>query len=248
MGQKKKIDILSPADSAYEAETLIESGATSIYCGVFPSYFEKYPYFLSPNQRTFREAQMDEREFIKVSQICKKNNVTLFLTINQNYFLEEQIPLIIRLAREAESVGVDGLIMGSIPLMLHIRDGGIKTPIVASTMAVVLNRYSAQFYKEKFNIQKITLPRSLTIREIKNIVQNNQDIYFDTFILVGKCPNIEGFCGFLHTNPDKIWPCEQTYEITPMSNETEDFIKAKIVQKNWQGFSRSHGCGLCAIP
>lgn len=248
MGQKKKIDILSPADSAYETEILIETGATSIYCGVFPSYFEKYPYFLSPNQRTFREAQMDEKEFLRVSEICKKNNISLYVTINQNYFLEEQIPLIIKLAKDIDTIGIDGFIMGSIPLMIHLKESGIKTPIVASTMAVTLNRFSARFYKEKFDIKKITLPRSLTISEIKSIIQSNPDIYFDTFILVGKCPNVEGLCGFLHTNPDKIWPCEQTYNIFPFKKESKAYKKAKIIQKEWQGFPRSHGCGLCAIP
>lgn len=248
MGQKKKIDILSPADSAFEAEVLIEAGATSLYCGVFPSYFEKYPYFLSPNQRTFREAQMDENEFSRVAEICKKNNIPLYLTINQNYFLEEQIPLIIRLAKDIEKIGVDGFIMGSIPLMLHLKDAGIKVPIIASTMAVILNRYSAQFYRDIFNIKKITLPRSLTINEIKSIIHNNPDICFDTFILVGKCPNVEGLCGFLHTNPDKIWPCEQIYEILPYKKESNIYQKAKLIQKKWQGFPRSHGCGLCAIP
>jgi putative protease len=248
MGQKKKVDILSPADSAYEAEILIKAGATSLYCGVFPSYFEKYSYFFSPNQRTFREAQIDEKELVRISEICKKNKVALYVTINQNYFLEEQIPLIIRLAKEVDRLDIEGIIMGSIPLMLHIKDAGIKTPIVASTMAVVLNRYSVLFYKEHFNINKITLPRSLTIAEIKNIIKANPNIYFDTFILVGKCPNIEGFCGFLHTNPDKIWPCEQVYEINLSSKKNKRLINAKNVQEKWQGFPRSHGCGICAIP
>ncbi len=248
MGQKKKIEILSPADSAYEAEILIEAGATSLYCGVFPSFFEKYPYFLSPNQRTFREAQMNEKEFIKVSELCKKKNIPLYLTINQNYFLKEQIPLIINLAKIAENEGIDGIIMGSIPLMLHLKDGGIKTPIVASTMAVVLNRYAAKFCKNMLNIKKITLPGSLTIKEIKSIIGSNPDIGFDTFILIGKCPNIEGFCGFLHTNPNKIWPCEQVYDINPEKEETETFKKARMLQMQWQKFPRSHGCGLCAIP
>ncbi len=245
MGQKKKIDIIAPTDSAYEAISLIKAGATALYCGLFPSFFKDYPYFLSPNQRTFKEAQMDEREFEKVVSICKSNSIPLFLTINQNYFLEEQIRLIIRMAKYAESLGVDGFIMGSIPLMLHIKDAGIKTPIIASTMAVTLNSFTANFYNKFFDIKKITLPRSLKLREIKEIIKNNPEIKFDTFILVGKCPNIEGFCSFLHTNPDKIWPCEQVYDIECLPKDIEHIVK---IQKKWQGFPRSHGCGLCAIP
>lgn len=245
MGQTKEIEIISPADSAFEAINLIEVGANAIYCGVFPSYFRDYPYFLSPNQRTFKEAQMNEKEFERVVNICKERNVSIYLTINQNYFLKEQIPLILKLAKDAEELKIDGLIMGSIPLMLHIKEAGIKTPIIASTMAVVLNSYTANFYHEMFDIKKITLPRSLKISEIKKIIAQNPKIRFDTFILVGKCPNIEGFCGFLHTNPNKIWPCEQTYRIECPSKSGSKLLQ---IQKNWQGFQRSHGCGLCAIP
>jgi len=245
MGQKKKIDIISPADSAYEAMLLIEAGATALYCGLFPDYFRDYPYFFSPNQRTFKEAQMDEKEFEKVVDVCKSRDIPIYLTINQVYFLEEQIPLIIRMAKYAESLGVDGFIMGSIPLMLHIKDACIKTPIIASTMAVTLNSFTANFYNKFFDVKKITLPRSLKMSEINQIVKSNPHIYFDTFILVGKCPNVEGFCGFLHTNPDKIWPCEQVYDIQCYPQERKEIIH---IQKMWQGFPRSHGCGLCAIP
>jgi putative protease len=245
MGQKKKIDIISPADSAYEAMLLIEAGATALYCGLFPEYFKDYPYFFSPNQRSFKEAQMNEKEFERVVDICKSKNIPIYLTINQVYFLEEQIPLIIRMAKYAELLSVDGFIMGSIPLMLHIKDAGIKTPIIASTMAVTLNSFTADFYYKFFNIKKITLPRSLKLNEIKQIVANNPNINFDTFILVGKCPNVEGFCGFLHTNPNKIWPCEQVYDIECYPKERKEIIN---IQKMWQGFPRSHGCGICAIP
>lgn len=245
MGQKKRIEIISPVDAPFEAEMLIEAGATALYGGMFPSYFEKYPYFFSPNQRTFKEAQMDEKQFAKLVEIGKKFSIPTFLTINQTYFLKEQIPLIIKMAKDAQDMGVDGFIMGSIPLILHIKNAQISLPINISTMAVVLNGITASFYKT-LEIRKITLPRSLLIEEIKSIISKNEGLDFDTFILVGKCPNVEGLCGFLHTNPEKIWPCEQFYEVETCKNI--ELEKASVVQKNWQRFPRSHGCGICAIP
>lgn len=248
MGQEKEIRILSPVDRVIETEFLIESGATELYAGMFPDWFSKYSYFLSPNQRTFQEAQMNEKEFSKVCEICEKHNIPLYLTINNLYFTSDQLPLILKMAKEAEGMGAKGFIMGSLPLILNVLDAGIKVPIHLSTMAVALNHLSVSFFAN-FGIKRFTLPRSLLMREIKQITSYNDQFLYDAFIIVGKCPNVEGFCSFLHTNTKKIWPCEQFYEIkVEAENETYSIDRYVNVQKGWQGFPRSQGCGICAIP
>ncbi len=246
MGQKK-MRILSPVDRFIEAESLIEAGATELYGGMFPGWFSKYPYFLSPNQRTFKEAQMDEVEFAKVVELCKARKVPIYLTINNMYFTDEQVPLIVRLAKEAESMGVDALIMGSLPLILNVREGGVRLPVHLSTMAVAVNHWTVSFFSE-FGIKRFTLPRSLLLSEIKEIISHNPNFEYDAFILIGKCPNVEGFCSFLHTNPKRVWPCEQCYDLWTEGDAKDDAAKMIEVQKGWQGFPRGHGCGICAIP
>ncbi len=239
MGQEKKIKILSPVDNFYEARALIDEGVDELYGGLFPSSFKDYSYFLSPNQRTFKEAQMDEREFEKTIKLCREKNIPFYLTINQLYFKYEQLPLIIKLAEYAIEMGVSGLIMGSLPLILNVRKKFPDFPIHLSTMAVALNHHAVSFFKE-LNVKRVTLSRSLSIKEIKSIVKNSPHIDFDTFILIGKCPNIEGFCSLLHTNPQKIWPCEQRYNYGGS-------IEVYKIQKEWQGFYRSQSCGICGI-
>lgn len=241
MGCEKKIKILSPVDNYLEARFLIEEGVDELYGGLFPSYFKDYSYFLSPNQRTFKEAQMDEEELKKVLELCKEKKIPFFLTINQLYFQKTQLPLILRMAEDALKLGVNAFIVGSLPLLLNIKKELPEIPIHLSTMGVVLNHYTALFYNNKLSIKRITLPRSLLINEIRDIIKNLPETEFDTFILVGKCPNVEGFCSLLHTNPNKIWPCEQYY------NLSGDKL-AINVQREWQGFYRSQACGICAIP
>lgn len=146
MGLEKQIRILSPVDRFIEAEFLIEAGASELYCGIFPDWFSRYPYFLSPNQRTFKEAQMNEKEFEKTLSLSKSLKIPLYLTINNLYFLPEQLPLIIKMAKETEQMGVDGFIMGSLPLILNLLDAGIKVPIHLSTMAAALNHHSFSFF------------------------------------------------------------------------------------------------------
>ncbi|MCX7991659.1 MAG: U32 family peptidase [Proteobacteria bacterium] len=240
MGQKKKIKILSPVDNFLEAKALVEEGADELYGGLFPSFFRDYPYFLSPNQRTFREAQMDEEELKRILELCKERNVPFYLTINQLYFKHKQLPLIMKLADFAISLGVSAFIMGSLPLIINVRERFPDFPIHLSTMGVALNHHSISFY-ENLNIRRVTLERSLLLKEIRGIISNSKAIEFDAFILIGKCPNVEGFCSLLHTNADKIWPCEQNYRL----KGSEDIIK---VQSNWQGFYRSQSCGICGIP
>ncbi len=239
MGQKKKINILSPVDNHLEAKLLIEEGVDELYGGYFPSYFSDYSYFLSPNQRTFKEAQMDKDELRKVIDICKSYGIPFYLTINQLYFKKSQLPLILKMAEEAVQMGVSAFIAGSIPIILHLKHNFSSIPIHISTMANVTNHYAALFYKT-LGIKRITLPRGLLINEIRNIIKNSEDLEFDIFILIGKCPNVEGFCSFLHTNPHKIWPCEQYYNIKGDPEASE-------VQKNWQGFYRSQSCGVCGL-
>lgn len=247
MGQKKSISILSPIDKLIEVEPLIEAGATELYSGIFPSWFSKYSYFLSPNQRTFKEAQMNERDFSKVAKLCQNYKVPLYLTINNLYFTEEQLPLIVEMAKVSEDMGINGIIMGSLPLILNIIDAGVNVPIHLSTMAVALNHYTISFFAE-LGIKRFTLPRSLLINEIKSMISHNPYFEYDAFILVGKCPNVEGYCSFLHTNPEKIWPCEQYYNLTLESNSKLLECNLINIQSGWQGFPRSKGCGICAIP
>ncbi len=98
-------------------------------------------------------------------------------------------------------------------------------------------------------IERVVLPRHLTVAEMSAIVAEVNQVSFDAFLMVGKCPNTEGLCTFHHSSPEKIWPCEIPYELKPLNGSGNKFLTAALKsQKSWSTTNRRHGCGLCAIP
>jgi putative protease len=98
-------------------------------------------------------------------------------------------------------------------------------------------------------VQRVVLPRHLTVADMAAVIQHVPYVLFDAFLLFCKCPNTEGLCTFHHSSPEKIWPCEIPYEIAPLGNEASVSLQqAMEKQKSWSETNRRHGCGLCAIP
>ena len=117
----------------------------------------------------------------------------------------------------------------------------------ASTLAHLGNSAAIRFYQQQ-GIGRVVLPRHLTVTEMATISHQVSDIECDAFLLVGKCPNTEGFCSFHHSSRDKIWPCEIDYCFDAVSPESAELQQAISKQQSWSQSDRRHGCGLCAIP
>jgi putative protease len=89
------------------------------------------------------------------------------------------------------------------------------------------------------------LPRFLGLKEVASLCKDSPEMDFEVFILVGKCPNIEGMCSFLHDNSDGRWPCEWAYSVTCADGSAPpDGIGTAI--DGVRSTDRRDGCGLCA--
>ena len=93
----------------------------------------------------------------------------------------------------------------------------------------------------------MVFPRHLSLEEMSQIAAKEPDIEYDIFVLIGKCPNIEGLCTFLHTSKTKRWPCEIKYEIT--AEGLQDAFTSKFIenQHRWSEIDRRNSCGLCIL-
>jgi putative protease len=98
-------------------------------------------------------------------------------------------------------------------------------------------------------MQRVVLPRNLTVADMAATIEKVPEVLCDAFLLVGKCPNSEGLCTFHHSSSDKIWPCEIPYEISALAGGTSVQLQhAMQSQSIWSATNCRHGCGLCAIP
>lgn len=241
--------IISPVDNLNEAEQLLDAGVDELYGGYVPPEWQDFSLTASLNQRTFAGAQIEsEVELAEIVSSAHDRQVPFALTLNAPFYTDSQMPLLVDYVDRMVALGVDSLILADPGLLRILKKRHNQIEYHASTLAHLTNAGAVRFMAEQ-GVQRVVLPRHLTVGDMAAIVEQVPEIRFDAFLMVGKCPNTEGLCTFHHSSPDKIWPCEIPYEIAPLTgNSTQGLRRAMSRQKSWSETNRRHGCGLCAIP
>ena len=240
--------ILTPVDRLDEVAPLIEAGADELYGGfVPPGWRDDFRLVGSLNKRTFAEAQFTSvDELARAVKLTRSRGKRFYLTLNNDFYSAAQTPAVLAEVERAIDLGVDALIVADLGLVLEIKQRGHKIPLHLSILAACLNRHAALFWHE-LGISRIVLDRTLTAAEIAGIVTSLPDVDFETFLMYGKCPNVEGLCSFFHHNdPNHIWPCGQTCELTPVPADSREAEAAVKAQATWADTVRGNACGLCA--
>lgn len=241
--------LISPIDHVREVEPLLQAGADELYGGYVPAVWQqRFGLLASINQRTFSAAQVDSLADLKqIVSSCHASGKDFALTLNSPFYSESQLPLLIDYVAEAVSAGVNSIILADLSLLRVLRVEFPDLLYHASTLAHLANSAAIRFYQQQ-GIGRVVLPRQLTVAEMAQISHQLPDIACDAFMLVGKCPNTEGYCSFHHSSADKVWPCEIEYCIEPETRTSKALEQAISKQQSWSQTERRHGCGLCAIP
>nr|AQS32439.1 hypothetical protein [uncultured archaeon] len=233
--------ILAPIISHAEIKQLIESGADELYCGVLSKEWKTgYTNVGSINRREFALPNMKSFGELKKSvKIAHSFNTPVFLTMNGLY-TEEQYPSIIKEIKKAIEIGIDYFIIADIGLLLKLKELSIRTKIQISTGATVFNSKIIDFYR-KFGIYKLTIPRQVTIEEVKNLIKKGMEL--DVFIMNTRCMNEDGFCTFQHGVNEIIHPyigkflknIKYDYFISTMLKKMPKNVSQKLMQKDILG-------------
>ncbi len=242
--------LISPIDRLAEAQALLDAGAAELYGGYVPAdWQQRFGLLASINQRTFAGAQIDNYEELRqIVDICRNRGGEFALTLNSPFYSDAQLPLLIDYVAEAVQAGVTSVILADLALLRSLKEQFPQLLYHASTLAHLSNSAAIKFYHQQ-GIERVILPRHLTVAEMAEIRQRVPEVACDAFLLVGKCPNTEGLCTFHHSSADKIWPCEIPYQMEPLNQPVSPQLAAAMVrQQSWSQTERKHGCGLCAIP
>lgn len=241
--------IISPVDNYAEAALLMQAGADELYGGYVPESWGEYRLAASLNQRTFSGAQIaTEQELAKIISLTHDQGGTFSLTLNAPFYTEDQTGLLLDYVDHMVRLGIDGLILADPGLLRTLTERHPGLELHASTLAHLSNAGAVKFMLSQ-GIQRVVLPRHLTVADMGEIVRQVPEINFDAFFLVGKCPNTEGLCTFHHSSADKIWPCEIPYTIQPLHESARGLLSSTMQrQSGWAETNRRHGCGLCAVP
>jgi putative protease len=245
---KNTPEILAPIDALEEVEPLMEAGADWLYGGVLPpGWAERYPSTVLINQRTFASAQFSSLKELEaaIGRISALGG-RFALTLNAPFYMDEQYPLVLDLARRIADAGASAFICADPGLMIRLKEERIDISLHLSTMGLGINPSAVRLFAD-MGVSRVILPRFLTTDQIRLLIEETPEADYEAFILVGRCPNIEGLCTFDHDSPDRRWPCEWSWKIKAVYGGTVP----DQVREHFAGIKaadRRDGCGLCALP
>lgn len=209
--KSKSPELLAPVSDFISLHAAIQSGADAVYFGI-----------KNLNMRITAK-NFELKDIKKIKEICKKNKVKAYLTLNTIVY-DNEILLVKKILKEAKKNKIDAIICWDIAVINECKK--LKLPIHISTQASVSNIESAKFYK-KLGAERIVLARELSLEQIKEIKQKTK-IQIETFIHGAMCVSISGRCflsqftfGKSANRGDCLQPCRRTYIIKDLEENFE---------------------------
>ena len=253
--------IFSPLDKPEEVELLIEAGTEEFYCGLLEeTWYNPYP-VISINRRPAGKGHIRNFKGLKKAvNTSHKHSVPVFFTLNEHYYTEKQLPLVKEYIKKATDAGVDALIISDYGLLAMMPEINDKVKIHISTGGTVFNWRTARFYQE-LGVCRITFPRHLTLKEIKDIAKHIPELETTVFVFNSRCINVDGFCTFQHGLSGKQTPtlfrnaCMLPYDISRIALSQEEEGKGKSTDSQMVARQRiweivhldDYPCAACAL-
>jgi len=253
--------ILSPLDSAAEVDELVDAGAGEFYCGLLDErWHESYP-VISLNRRPAGKGHF--RTFDDLGKAVKRahdRGVPVYFTLNEHYYTDEQYTLLWHYIDGALEAGIDAFIVTDFGLIAALQERNYQVPLHCSTGTTVFNRRSISFFKE-LGVSNITLPRHLSVDELRSLSAHASGVDLTVFILNSRCVNVDGFCTFQHGLAGReIFPmyrnaCMLPFKVSgfmvqgsaPVQALPDDSPEIER-QKLWERVHvDDHPCGVCAL-
>ncbi|HAT49924.1 MAG TPA: protease, partial [Alphaproteobacteria bacterium] len=98
-----------------------------------------------------------------------------------------------RTVDQTAALGADAIIMANLALLDYCRTHHPHLPIHLSVQASASNAPAINFYQRHFAIQRVILPRVLTVAEIRSL-KDRTDVDLEVFAFGGLCVMAEGRC------------------------------------------------------
>ncbi|MFA5258995.1 MAG: peptidase U32 family protein [Candidatus Pacearchaeota archaeon] len=174
-----KIELLSPVGSLANLKAAIASGADSVYLGM--NKFNAREFAINFNPDYFKEAV----------NLCKSNNVRLFLTMN-TLIKNSEINEFFRDLSFAYKEGIDSVIIQDPSFIEIIKKSFPGLHIHMSTQAGVMNSSHANLFSDA---KRIVLARELNKENLRSIRKNVQS-ELEIFIHGALCVCVSGSCLF----------------------------------------------------
>lgn len=184
--------IKAPLTHQKEVAPLYAAGADEFFCGIEPyGWRKKYKDFCI-NQRSTGVNFTKLADLEKAIQAAHRYGTKVHVAVNAFFYLAEQYKAARTIIKDVLSIGADGIIFADPGLL---RSCGAGKDVIAGCDAVIFNSGAVKFYKS-LGATRIVFPRSTAIDEIKDVVEADNSLEYEVFIVNDLCFFEDGFCAY----------------------------------------------------
>jgi putative protease len=227
--ERKDIEITAPVGSFESLTAAIQGGADSVYFGVGQL-----------NMRAGSANNFTLADLKKIVQICRKNGLKSYLTLNVVVF-DDEINQMQKIVDTAVSAGISAIIASDLSVITYAFRSGIEVHL--STQMNISNAEALKFHSQWADV--VVLARELNLGQVRKIsdIINKQDIRgpkgnrvrIEMFIHGALCMAVSGKCYLsLHENNRSAnrGNCYQTCRKSYIVTEKESGYRLEIDNEN----------------
>ncbi len=179
---KQRVELVCPAGSFPALRAAVDNGADAVYMGFRDG----------TNARNFPGLNFDERTARQGIDYARRKGAKVLLALN-TYPQPQTWTTWTRAVDMAADLGVDALILADTGLMRYAAKTHPNLRLHLSVQGSATSYEAIGFYVEQFGIQRVVLPRVLSISQVKRVIEN-VDAEIEVFGFGSLCVMVEGRC------------------------------------------------------
>ncbi|MGC9952753.1 MAG: peptidase U32 family protein [Rhizomicrobium sp.] len=176
-------ELVCPAGTPAGLRTAVDAGAHSVYCGFRDE----------TNARNFPGLNFDRAEMHEGVAYAHERGVKVLIALN-TFMRAGAVDLWKRGVDDAVAAGADALILADAALVAYARETYPKQRLHLSVQAAAATPEAIAFYRDRFGIARVVLPRVLTVEEIARLTATAAPCETEVFVFGGLCVMAEGRC------------------------------------------------------
>ena len=165
----RQMELVAPAGSFPALRKAVDCGADAVYFGFRDT----------TNARNFPGLNFDQRSAAEAVSYAHNHDCKIMLALN-TYPQPQNWSKYTSAIDQAAQLGVDALIIADTGLLQYARDNHPQLRLHLSVQGSATTHKAVEFYREQFDIQRVVLPRVLSLPQVKQII-NNTDVEVETF-------------------------------------------------------------------
>lgn len=177
------MELVCPAGSLPALRAAVDNGADAVYIG----------FRNATNARNFLGLNFTPAEAEKGLTYAHRAGAKVFAAIN-TYAQAGQIAQWRTSIDQAAAVGVDALIVADAGLLAYSAERYPALRLHLSVQGSATTPAAIQFLHKHFGIQRVILPRVLSLKQVRRVLQELRDVEVEVFGFGSLCVMVEGRC------------------------------------------------------